>query len=42
MLKLKAIENILLKLQQGKTDHPSEEAKHVMALLEDVKGMGTT
>jgi hypothetical protein len=36
-MKVKAIENILLKLQASKNGHPTPEALQVLALLNDVK-----
>lgn len=40
-LKLKAIENILVKCQQGKQGNSSEEAKHMLALLDDIKSINS-
>lgn len=39
MLKLKAIENILIKCQQGRSGHANEETRHMLALLEDIKSI---
>ena len=41
-LKLKAIENILVKCQQAKNGSLNEEARHMLALLEDVKNISPT
>ena len=38
-LKMKAIENILIKCQQGKQGSSSEEARHMLALLDDIKNV---
>jgi len=40
-LKLKAIENVLVKYQQGKNGYMTAESQQVMALLDDVTGSTT-
>ena len=39
MVKLKAIENVLIKYHQAKNGHLSAEAQQVMALLDEIKSM---
>jgi hypothetical protein len=39
LLKLKAIENILLKIQKGPNGQMAEDAQQVLTLLEDVKNI---
>lgn len=41
LLKLKAIENILIKCQQGRQGFVNEETKQMMALLDDIKTIKT-